>query len=160
MRSGICLVLASCSAVPSNTPQTQTPEFPKPGRKLLISPDHVWEAENCGMRPLPYLRLERSEVMAETTKPGTSILYRFPYIACVAAQPGYVLGRLRTTVSFGPKELSTRTDDTFPVETGRWSVDTEIAVPNDAEPGVYALEGTLSAGGRTIQDRLNFIVEP
>jgi hypothetical protein len=159
--SATCLLLAACGAVP--TPpidaETETPEIPKPGRKLLMLPDRVWESENCEARPLPYLRLERSVVAAATINPGNSIIYRFPYIACVPAQPGYILGRLRTTVSFGRKELSTRSDDTFPVETGSWIVDTEITVPEDAEPGVYSLEATLGTKGVMIQDRINFTVQ-
>src|SRR5512144_2930986 len=132
----ICFALAACSAAPvtPNASESDGPEFPKPGRKLLMAPDRVWEIENCEARPLPYLRLERSEVMPATISPGNSIIYRFPYIACVPAQPGYILGRLRTTVSFGLKELNTRIDDKFPVETGRWIIDTEITVPNDAAP--------------------------
>ena len=91
---------------------------------------------------------------------GGSILYRFPYTACVPAQPGYILGRFRTAISIGEKTVSSRSDDTFPVETGKWIVDTDIAVPKDAEPGVYSLEATLAAKGATIQDRLNFTVQP
>ena len=56
--------------------------------------------------------------------------------------------------------MSTRSDDTFPVETGKWIIDTDIAVPKDAEPGVYSLEATLAAKGMTIQDRLSFTVQP
>ena len=36
----------------------------------------------------------------------------------------------------------------------------DIAVPKDAEAGVYSLEATLAAKGATIQDRLNFTVQP
>ena len=56
--------------------------------------------------------------------------------------------------------MSTRSDDTFPVETGKCIIDTDIAVPKDAEPGVYSLEATLAAKGMTIQDRLSFTVQP
>lgn len=158
----ICLVLASCGAVPigRNEAESLSHEIPKPGRKLLMIPDRVWENETCDVRPLPYLRLERTEITAATVGPGNSLIYRFPYTACVPAQPGYILGRFRTTVSLGDKELSTRTDDTFPVETGRWTVDTEITVPKDAQPGVYSLEATLTLKGMMIQDRLNFTVQP
>ena len=157
-----CFILAACGEVPSAPPQVESPppEVPKPGRKLAMIPEQAWESENCESRPLPHLRLERSEVTVSTVSRGDSILYRFPFIACVPAQPGYILGRFRTTVSFAGKALNTRSDDTFPVETGKWIVDTDIAVPKDAEPGVYTLEATLAAKGITIQDRLNFTVQP
>ena len=94
-------------------------------------------------------------------KPGGLLNYRFPYTACVPVQPGYILGRLRTTLSFKGNNLNTRTDEGFPVETGRWIVDTNIAVPKDnAEPGVYSLEATLAVKGVTIKDSLNFTVQP
>jgi hypothetical protein len=157
-----CFILASCGEVPSPPPQVEAPppEVPKPGLKLAMIPEQAWESENCQSRPLPHLRMERSEVTVAMVSRGESILYRFPFIACVPAQPGYILGRFRTTVSFAGKALSTRSDDTFPVETGRWIVDTDIAVPKDAEPGVYSLEGALTVKGVTIQDRLNFTVHP
>jgi hypothetical protein len=157
--SAACFLLAACSAVPG-APEEEYPTPPKPGRKLLIAPDEVWEDENCESRPLPHLRLERSKVTPTTISRGNSIIYRFPYTACVPAQPGYILGRFRTTVSFGQKELSTRSDDTFPVETGKWGVDTDVAVPKNAEPGVYRLEAILAVEGVTIQDGLNFTVQP
>ena len=157
-----CFILAACGEVPSAPPQVESPppEVPKPGRKLAMIPEQAWESENCESRPLPHLRMERSELTAPTVSPGNSIVYRFPFIACVPAQPGYILGRFRTTISFAGKALSTRSDDTFPVETGKWIIDTDIAVPKDAEPGVYSLEATLAAKGITIQDRLSFTVQP
>jgi hypothetical protein len=122
-------------------------------------PDRVWSSEHCESRPLPYLRVERSDVTPETSKRGNSILYRFRYIACVPEQPGYIIGRLKTKVFFTGKELSTRIDDTFPVETGQWIVDTNIDVPKDADPGVYTLEASLVAKDVTIYDFLNFTVQ-
>lgn len=157
----ICFLLAACSAVPG-TPANESASSTSltPGRKLLMMPDQVWADENCELRPLPYLRLERSELTVAQISPGNSIVYRFLYTACVPPQPGYLLGRFRTTVSLGEKELSTRSDDTFPVETGKWIVDTDVAVPKNAETGVYSLEGTLAVKGVAIRDRLNFTVQP
>lgn len=157
-----CLMLAACGEVPGTPPQVEStpPAVPKPGRKLAMMPEHAWDSESCESRPLPHLRLERSELTAPIVSRGNSILHRFPYMACVPAQPGYILGQFRTTISFAGKALGTRSDDTFPVETGKWIIDTDIAVPKDAEPGVYSLEATLAAKGVTIQDRLNFTVQP
>lgn len=157
-----CLILAACGEVPSGPPQVESPppEVPTPGKKLAMIPEQAWESENCQSRPLPHLRLERSELTAPAVSRGNSIIYRFPYIACVPAQPGYILGRFRTTISLAGKALSTRSDDTFPVETGKWIIDTDIAVPKDAEPGVYTLEGFLAVKGVTIQDRLDLTVQP
>jgi hypothetical protein len=125
-----------------------------------MDPDRVWAMEGCDSRALPFLRLDQSEVILAIVKPGALLNYRFPYTACVPAQPGYILGRLQTTLSYKGKNLSTRTDDGFPVETGRWIVDTNIAIPNDATLGIYFLEAALAAKGATIKDRVSFGVEP
>ena len=93
-------------------------------------------------------------------KPGGLLNYRFPYTACVPAQPGYILGRLQTSLFYKGKNLNTRTDDGFPVETGSWIVDTNIAIPKDAKPEVYVIEAALAAKGAMIKDRVSFQVEP
>lgn len=125
-----------------------------------MNPDRVWALEGCESRPLPFLRLDLSDLIPATVKPGGLLNYRFPYTACAHPQPGYILGRLQTTLSFKGNDLNTRTDDGFPVETGRWIVDTNITIPKDAEPGVYSLEAALAAKGATIKDRVSFAVEP
>lgn len=156
------LIVASCSELPGPPKQVESPppEIPKPGKKMVITSELTWESEGCDSRPLPYIRLERSELTAPTVQRGNSIIYRFPYTACGTAQPGYIPGRFRTTISLAGKALSTRYDDTFPVETGKWVVDTDISVPKDAEPGVYSIEATLAAKNVTIQGRINFTVQP
>jgi hypothetical protein len=159
-----CLMSAGCAEIQERpaTPAASEPlrEVPQPGRKLVMNPDRVWALEGCESRPLPFLRLDLSEVIPAMVKPGGLLNYRFPYTACVPAQPGYILGRLQTTLSFKGNNLNTRTDEGFPVQTGRWIVDTNIAIPKDAEPGVYVLEAALLAKGATINDRVSFGVEP
>ncbi len=63
---------------------------------MVMDPDRVWAREGCASRRLPFLRLDLSEVTPAMVKPGGLLNYRFPYTACVPAQPGYILGRLRT----------------------------------------------------------------
>lgn len=158
-----CLICAGCTEVhepPTAAVEPPQREIPPPGRKLVMDPDRVWDLEDCESRPLPFLRLDPSEMIPATVKPGGLLNYRFSYTACVPGQPGYILGRLQTTLSFKGKNLNTRTDDGFPVETGRWIVDTNIAVPKDATAGIYFLEAALAAKGATIKDRASFEVEP
>ena len=138
------------------------PELPQPGRKLVMDPDpnQIWALEGCESRPLPFIRLDPSEVTPATVKLGGLLNHRITYTACVPAQPGYILGRLETTLSFKGRTLNTRADDGFPVETGRWIVDTNIAVPNDVNPEIYFLEASLAAKGARIGNRVSFGVEP
>jgi hypothetical protein len=125
-----------------------------------MDPDSIWTLEDCASRPLPFLRLDQSEVIPATVTPGGLLNYRFPYTACVPAQPGYILGRLQTSLFYKGKNLNTRTDEGFPVETGSWIVDTNIAIPKDAKPEVYVIEAVLAAKGAMIKDRVSFQVEP
>lgn len=158
----VCFLVAACSEV-AEVPQFAAlpmPEAPAAGRKLVMTPDAAWQTANCASRPLPYLRLDRSEVVPQAVKRGESIIHRFGYIACVPAQPGYILGQFQTVVVFNGKELSTRTDKTYPIDTGGWIIDTDIAVPPQAEPGLYRVEATLFAKDATVQDRINFLVQP
>ena len=134
-----CVLLAACGGSSARPPDITSPppQTLQPGRKLTLTPESAW---------------------ANVVKHGESFIYRFPFVACVPAQPGYLLGRFRTTVSLDGKEVSTRYDGTYPVETGGWSIDTEIVVPKDAKPSVYVMEGHLAVRDATVQDRLHFSV--
>lgn len=122
-------------------------------------PDEVWESESCASRPLPYLRLNRSDVMPNTAKPGEEIVYTFSYTACVPERPGYVLGELVTFIYLGERLISKRSDHQYPIDTGEWVVNTKVAIPKNAELGAYDVEATLSADGKTIMDSISFAVE-
>ncbi len=153
-----CVLLASCEHF-GGARQEESPPT-DPGKKLVMLPAEVWERENCETRNLPYLRLDNSQVSPKTVPPGGSIHYRFAYTACVPAQPGYILGRFQTDIFINGEKLSTRYDDGYPVETGKLIVDTDIAVPRNADPGTYSLRARLSVEGVTLQDSVSFNVVP
>lgn len=115
--------------------------------------------ENCGSRKLPYLRLDQTEVVPKTIKPGASIRYRLSYTACISQQNPYIPGRLVTKILFKGKAEDIRSDDNYSIETGKWIVDTHIAVPKDANTGAYVLEATLSTKEIRLQDYVSFNVE-
>ena len=156
-----CLFLAACqnfSQVEKNyqySPEKNT----TPGKKLVVPHAEVWLLENCGSRKLPYLRLDQSEIVPKTMKSGASMRYRLSYTACVPEQSSYKLGRLETKISFKGNTQNRRSDDQYTVETGKWIVDTHIAVPKNAEPGTYVLDAALSIKGAMLQDRVSFNVE-
>jgi hypothetical protein len=158
----ICLPLAGCQnflgifAHNQPSPEQDT----SPGKKLLIDYDKVWEIENCESRKLPYLRLDQSEVVPKTINIGDSIRYRLSYTACVPQQATSIPTRMETKISFEGKTLNTRSDDDYMIETGKWIVDTHIAVPEDARPGTYILDAIVSVKGAMLQDHVSFNVEP
>lgn len=157
-----CLLITACGDGTVPTPETSSAAsgIPDAGRRLTLVPEQAWARDECGSRTLPFMRVERTEVVPAKVRRGSSFIYRFPYVACVNPRPGYLLGRFRTTVFFGKKKVSTRTDETYPIETGGWSIDTEIFVPKEATPGEYMIEGSFTTKALTVQDRLNFIIEP
>jgi hypothetical protein len=129
-----------------------------PGRKLVVLPDTVWKRESCEARPLPYLRLERSDVRPKQARAGEEVIYRLAYVACVPPQPGYLLGKIQTRIAFEDRLLSERADANYPVETGKWVVNTKIEVPAEAQPGRYVLSATVSAAGGSLKDEIGFEV--
>jgi len=153
-----CMLSAACDQAADGLAEERIPA--EPGKKLIRLPAKVWEREKCGTRALPYLRLDHTGIAPKSVKPGGSINYRFTYTACVPKQPGYMLGRFQTEISQDGKKVSTRTDDNYPVETGKLVVDTHIVVPKDAAPGTYTLAGELSLEGGTLRDATTFNVTP
>jgi hypothetical protein len=129
-----------------------------PGRKLVVLPDTVWKREGCDVRPLPYLRLERSDVQPRQARPGDDVVYRLAYVACVPPQPGYLLGKIQTRIAFGEQLLSERADANYPVETGKWVVATRIDVPAQARPGRYTVTALISAAHASLRDEIGFEV--
>jgi hypothetical protein len=129
-----------------------------PGRKLVVLPDTVWKRENCEARPLPYLRLERSDLQPRQARAGEEVVYRLAYVACVPPQPGYILGKIQTRIVFGDRLLSERADPSYPVETGKWVVNTKIDVPPQAEPGRYTVTALISAAHASLRDEIGFEV--
>ncbi len=134
-------------------------EGPTPGRKLVALPDDVWKLESCDSRHLPYIRLDRSDIQPKTARRGDEIIYTLSYTACVPQQPGYILGEILTRIYFNDRLKSRRSDPQYPVETGKWVVNTKVAIPSNAEPGLYAFEAIVTAAGETIRDRISFSVE-
>lgn len=157
-----CLSLPACQQVGTlfHNDESLTPKSQDPGKKLVVLPAEVWANEKCESRNLPYIRLDDSKITPKTIKAGSSIHYRFSYTACVPLQPGYMLGRFQTTIYFQGTKKSTRYDDGYPIETGKLIVDTDIAVPIDAEPGTYVLSASLDVADVKVEDRVSFNVEP
>ena len=125
----------------------------------MALPEDVWNKEKCESRPLPHIRVDRSDIQPKTAKRGDEIVYTLVYSACVPPQPGYVLGEILTHIYFNGRLKSRRSDTEYPVETGKWMVNTAVAVPANAEPGMYDVEAVVSAGGATIRDKISFTVE-
>lgn len=157
-----CLSLGACEQINRffEQPEASNGEALAPGRKLVMAPDKVWELEKCETLPLPYIRLDETEITPKTVKPGASVVYKLSYTACVPQLPGYILGQLKTTVRSDTRIQNSRTDEGYPVETGKWIVNTKISIPDNASPGFYFVQATISANDETVRDIIGFVVGP
>jgi hypothetical protein len=52
------------------------------------------------------------------------------------------------------------TTDAYEIKPGRWVVDAEVSLPDDADPGVYAYELEFEGAGVSFEKRLTFVVRP
>jgi hypothetical protein len=54
--------------------------------------------------------------------------------------------------------LSEPADANYPVETGKWVVNTRIDVPAQARPGRYTVTAVISAAHASLRDEIGFEV--
>jgi hypothetical protein len=157
-----CLGLGACQQIDDFVGQFHQTgaQTLNPGRKLVRLPDDVWKAEDCDTRSLPYVRLDDSQVTPKTVKPGEKVVYTLTYISCVPHQPGYILGTFDTAVYADRRLQTRRSDESYPVETGQWVVNTAINVPENAAPGLYNVVAKIKAYDALVEDRIGFNVAP
>ncbi len=112
----------------------------EPGQKLITLPDEVAADYSCESRRLPYFVFEKQEVNPNRVKPGDEFNHRFVYALCPREATEVTGGTLRTRIRYKGKVLLQDRDEAFELQPGRWAVDSFIRLPDDAKPGVYALE--------------------
>jgi len=123
-----------------------------PGQRQIADARRVWADNDCGMRGLPVLQLERNEVRPATVKPGAVTGHRFVYSLCAAEGSAEVRGRLRTRIYHGAEAVLTDVVPDYPLRPGRWVVDTRITVPPGAPGGAYSVRLDFAAPGRVSFD--------
>lgn len=123
-----------------------------PGERQLADARRVWADNDCGMRGLPVLQLDRNEVRPATVKPGAVTGHRFVYSLCAPEGVGELRGRLRTRIFLGTEVVLSDVVPDHPLRPGRWLVDTRIAVPPAAPDGAYSVRLDFAAPGRVAFD--------
>jgi hypothetical protein len=82
------------------------------------------------------------------------------YVMCPRRPTGVVAGRLLTRIRFRGDPIVRETRDAYEIRPGRWVVDAEVSLPDDAEPGVYAYEIAFQGQALNFRKSLTFVVGP
>ena len=150
------LVLFSCASQTPGPSQTPVPAsgataFPaKLGVTQLSDGQKTWSGNDCRNKKLPFISIEKSEILPDSVPRGQEIRHRFVYVACTSSDYGVLIGKLSRKISYKGMVKFPDTTEKFDIAPGKWEVNSIIVIPRAAEAGYYNLELTLS--GPKIQE--------
>jgi hypothetical protein len=128
-----------------------------PGETNKSMPDPVALEYHCDKRPLPFFEIEKSELLPDRAKPGQKLSHRIVYVMCPKRPTEVVAGSLETRIRFKGEPIFTDRIDQE-LKPGRWIIDTHIPLPEQTEPGVYALEVDFDSQQGDLRERSDFVV--
>jgi hypothetical protein len=130
----------------------------EPGEHLESFPEEVWAEYDCDAQKRPFFIIEENELVPPRVKVGGEFNHRMIYVLCPRRPTGVVSGRLRTWIRFRGKPIVRETTEDYEIKPGRWIVDAEVALPEDAEPGIYAYELAFKSAALSFERSLTFVV--
>jgi hypothetical protein len=148
-------LLSGCSGLYGGIQKT----LRRPGERLRAFPEEVWQEYGCEKRKLPFLRIEKNEIVPRRLRAGSDFNHRLVYVLCPAVPTQVVAGSLNTGILFRGRPLVQEVDRSFEIKPGRWVVDTFIEVPQQAEIGIYALQIEFKARQLGFKKKLTFAVD-
>ena len=152
----LCLLLNGCASQLVGKTRRALRE---PGERLLDLPERVASDYACATKLLPHLELERNEINPKRVRAGSELNHRIVYAMCPRASTEVVAGTFTTQVRFKGRIVMRDDVAGFEFKPGRWSVDTFVRLPEDAEKGVYALEIRFDEGNVHVDESLTFGVD-
>jgi hypothetical protein len=129
-----------------------------PGAKLEDGPESVSKEYKCGEKNLPFIQIEKNEIIPPRVEPGGKVNHRLIYVACTTEPAGVIRGTLHRRIYFKAAVTADEGSD-FEVQPGRWTLDAFTTVPKDAEAGVYALEVEFDTPKARFREIQSFQVE-
>jgi len=134
----------------------------KPGERNKDFPEKVAKQYHCDQRPLPFVAIEKSDLIPNTLKPGGQFHHRLVYVMCPAKSTDVVAGTLHTRVLFEGLVID-REKSPFKFKPGRWEIVNLFDVQEQAQPGVYSFaiefEESAAKDARRFEKNSTFIVE-
>jgi hypothetical protein len=131
-----------------------------PGERLETFPELVWQEYDCASQKRPFFVIEKNELVPPRVKAGGEFNHRMVYVMCPREPTAVVSGRLRTLIRFRGEPLVREIREAYEIKPGRWVVDAEVALPEDAEPGIYAYEVVFESPRVAFEKQLTFVVHP
>lgn len=131
----------------------------KPGERLESFPEEVWEEYDCDAQKRPFFIIEKNELVPARVKAGGDFNHRLVYVMCPPRPTAVVTGRLRTRIRYRGDPIVRETTDAYEIKPGRWVVDAEVSLPENAEPGIYAYELEFKGTRLSFEKSLTFLVQ-
>ena len=134
----------------------------KPGERNKDFPEAVAKQYHCDQRPLPFVEIEKSDLLPNTLEPGDQFHHRLVYVMCPAKSTDVVAGTLHTRVLFEGRVID-RDKSPFKFKPGRWEIVGLFDVQERAQPGVYSFaiefEESVTKDAKRMEMESTFIVE-
>ncbi len=122
-------------------------------------PEEIWDQYTCGERELPFLQIERVELLPRRLAAGSHFNHRIVYSLCPPELTAVVAGTLDTSIFHRGHAIVRDQEKHFELKPGRWVIDSFVSIPEQAEPGVYAVELAFESDSVEFQERRSFAVE-
>ncbi len=129
-----------------------------PGERLESFPEEVWEEYDCDAQKRPFFIIEKNELVPPRVKVGGDFNHRMVYVMCPPRPTGVVSGLLLTRIRFRGDPIVRETTQAYEIKPGRWILDAEVTLPEDAQPGIYAYEMDFESAALSFEKSLTFVV--
>jgi hypothetical protein len=129
-----------------------------PGEDLVDFPEAVWQEYDCGSQKRPFFIIERNELVPPEVRSGGEFNHRLVYVMCPVNPTEVVAGKLATRIRFKGEPIVVDTQQGWHLKPGRWRVDASVALPEDAEPGIYSYELQFESTPVAFDKSLTFVV--
>jgi len=131
----------------------------KPGVKLVLGEQALWNEYNCSSKTLPFIVIEQYDISPPVVRPGQEFRYHFVYAACTLSHQKTIKGSLARKIYFKGSLIFQDTKRDFLFKPGRWDVTALVRVPPKTTPGTYNFELTLKSPVTTITRTSLFVIQ-
>jgi hypothetical protein len=129
------------------------------GHKLLARLAATAGTEGCASRELPFFRVIESNVLPERLAPGGRFSHRLVYALCPADPDSLLTATVTRELRGSAGVVVADRADGFRLRPGTWASDQELEVPPNTSPGRYAVNTTVTFGGRVWTEQTDLLIE-
>lgn len=158
----IALTVSACSTISTELTRIKDVvivHLRKPGERMILPPNTVWEKAECKDHEVPLISIEQYQVIPYIIRPGSSFSQRLIYSLCTNKRGDEILGSLYTRIYFRSRSIITDRDSNYAMKPGKWRLDRIIDIPTDATPGVYSIEMEFQSSKLKFKERRSLVIE-